>query len=304
MLAPAGLQMCCVLCRYFALIIRAISVLEGIALVGDREFAIIDEAFPYIAQRLLTDDTPRLRESLRYMVYGKSNVLDVDRLIELLSALETFTVNSRSASGDLTAGPLPPGRALPAPAVPQAPQVPVPLPPVLAPLLSPFAPAAVAPGQLPFVAEDGAVVAGPPAPGVEPGARAALQFMLSDDGTFFRSFLLDEIVSSIDAFSRSQLRALVDRLELTDVLVPLWLPGAKQMAVPLAVEVSEEDRAQVESVARLVSFLAGGNVRSLVQSGNMDVLPLLPRVAQQILPEVAMRLTSRIAARFIRYMYV
>lgn len=295
-------------CRYFALIIRAISVLEGIALVGDREFAIIDEAFPYIAQRLLTDDTPRLRESLRYMVYGRSNVLDVDRLIELLSALETFTVNSQSASGNLTAGAAGPplAAALPAPAAPQALQLPLPLPlpPVLAPLLTPFAPAAPAPQQLPFVSEDGTAVVGPPVPGAEPGARAALQFMLSDDGTFFRSFLLDEIVSSIDAFSRSQLRALVDRLELTDVLLPLWLPGAKQAALPLAVEVSDEDRAQVESVARLVSFLAGGNVRSLVQAGSMDVLPLLPRVAQQIMPEVAMRLTSRIAARFIRYMYV
>lgn len=35
---------------YFALIIRAIGVLEGIALVGDPEFAIVDEAYPYIAQ--------------------------------------------------------------------------------------------------------------------------------------------------------------------------------------------------------------------------------------------------------------
>lgn len=35
---------------YFALIIRAIGVLEGIALVGNPEFAIIDEAYPYIAQ--------------------------------------------------------------------------------------------------------------------------------------------------------------------------------------------------------------------------------------------------------------
>lgn len=35
---------------YFALIIRAIGVLEGIALVGDPDFAIVDEAYPYIAQ--------------------------------------------------------------------------------------------------------------------------------------------------------------------------------------------------------------------------------------------------------------
>lgn len=298
------------LSRYFALIIRAISVLEGIALVGNREFAIIDEAFPYLAQRLLTDDSPRLRESLRYMVYGRSNVLDVDRLIELLSALETFTVNSRSAGGDLQ--PAAVARALPAPRLPQLPQLPLPqlpLPPALSPLFAPFAPfAPVQPGfagESSFVAEDGALVAGPPAAGEEPpAARAALQFMLSEDGTFFRSFLLDEIVSSIDAFSRSQLRSLVEQLDLTDVLLPLWLPGAKRSMVPLAAEVSDDDRAQVESVARLISFLAGGSVRSLVQRGSVEVLPLLPRIAQQIMPEVALRLTSRIAARFIRYMYV
>jgi len=46
---------------YFALIIRAIGVLEGIALVGDPEFALVDEAYPYIAKRLLTDPTPRLQ---------------------------------------------------------------------------------------------------------------------------------------------------------------------------------------------------------------------------------------------------
>ncbi|KAH9559914.1 hypothetical protein CY35_06G080200 [Sphagnum magellanicum] len=50
---------------YFALIIRAIGVLEGIALVGNPDFAIVDEAYPYIAQRLLTDSSPRLREALR-----------------------------------------------------------------------------------------------------------------------------------------------------------------------------------------------------------------------------------------------
>ena len=52
----------------FALIIRAISVLEGIALVGDPAFAIVDEAYPYVAKRLLTDKSPRLQAALQYMV--------------------------------------------------------------------------------------------------------------------------------------------------------------------------------------------------------------------------------------------
>ena len=50
---------------YFALVIRAIGVLEGIALVGNPQFAIIDEAFPYLSKRLLTDEAPRLRQALR-----------------------------------------------------------------------------------------------------------------------------------------------------------------------------------------------------------------------------------------------
>merc|ERR1719247_3913799 len=61
---------------YFALVIRAIGVLEGIALVGNPEFAIVDEAYPYISQRLLTDKNPRLRAALRYMVYGRDDVFN------------------------------------------------------------------------------------------------------------------------------------------------------------------------------------------------------------------------------------
>lgn len=49
---------------YFALIIRAIGVLEGIALVGNPDFALVDEAYPYISKRLLTDPSPRLQVCL------------------------------------------------------------------------------------------------------------------------------------------------------------------------------------------------------------------------------------------------
>ena len=71
--------------------IRAISVLEGIALVGNPNFAIIDEAYPYIARRLMTDPSPRLRAALRYMIYGRDGVFDAENAIDLLQALEKFT---------------------------------------------------------------------------------------------------------------------------------------------------------------------------------------------------------------------
>merc|ERR1719182_1309850 len=84
---------------YFALVIRAIGVLEGIALVGNPDFAIVDAAYPYISKRLLTDQSPRLRDALRYMVYGRDDTFDAERLIELLNAFEKFDIVSSGAGG-------------------------------------------------------------------------------------------------------------------------------------------------------------------------------------------------------------
>merc|ERR1719161_3077930 len=84
---------------YFALVIRAIGVLEGLALVGNPEFAIVDEAYPYISQRLLTDESPRLRAALRYMVYGRDGVFNSERLIDLLEAFDNFNIVSERAGG-------------------------------------------------------------------------------------------------------------------------------------------------------------------------------------------------------------
>ena len=44
--------------------------------VGNPDFAIVDEAYPYISKLLLTDNSPRLRAALKYMIYGKDDVFD------------------------------------------------------------------------------------------------------------------------------------------------------------------------------------------------------------------------------------
>lgn len=67
----------------------------------------------------MTDSSPRLRAALKYMVYGREHVLDVDRLIDLLGGLESFAVASSSARGSATGvniAPPSPVPALPAPA--------------------------------------------------------------------------------------------------------------------------------------------------------------------------------------------
>ena len=55
---------------YFALILRAFSVIEGIALRADPQYSIVSETFPYLARRLLTDNSPRTRAALRQLLYG------------------------------------------------------------------------------------------------------------------------------------------------------------------------------------------------------------------------------------------
>lgn len=57
-------HMAVVACRvpaYYALILRSLTVLEGLALSADKEYKLLAKAYPYMAQRLLTDPAPELR---------------------------------------------------------------------------------------------------------------------------------------------------------------------------------------------------------------------------------------------------
>lgn len=53
----------------FALLLRALSVLEGIALVGDPEFKLIMESFPFVSKLVMTDRSPALQEALAQILY-------------------------------------------------------------------------------------------------------------------------------------------------------------------------------------------------------------------------------------------
>ncbi len=56
---------------YYALIIRSLLTLEGIAIGLDPNFKVLSVAYPYVAQRLLTDPAPELRESLRELLFNQ-----------------------------------------------------------------------------------------------------------------------------------------------------------------------------------------------------------------------------------------
>jgi predicted unusual protein kinase regulating ubiquinone biosynthesis (AarF/ABC1/UbiB family) len=84
---------------YYALIIRSLVTLEGIAINVDPEFKVLSKAYPYVAKRLLTDQSPELRASLQDLLFkdgsfrwnrlenllrnaSSSDEYDMDRLID------------------------------------------------------------------------------------------------------------------------------------------------------------------------------------------------------------------------------
>ncbi len=68
---------------YYALIIRSLVTLEGIAINVDPNFKVLSKAYPYVAKRLLTDPSPELRGSLKDLLF-KDGEFRWNRLENLL----------------------------------------------------------------------------------------------------------------------------------------------------------------------------------------------------------------------------
>jgi predicted unusual protein kinase regulating ubiquinone biosynthesis (AarF/ABC1/UbiB family) len=68
---------------YYALIIRSMVTLEGIAIGIDPNFKVLSKAYPYIAKRLLTDPSEQLRNSLRDLLF-RDDTFRWNRLENLL----------------------------------------------------------------------------------------------------------------------------------------------------------------------------------------------------------------------------
>ncbi len=74
----------------FALIIRSLITQEGVALSLDPDFQILKVAYPYVARRLLTDESPRLRQRLLEILF-KDNRFQWQRLENLIAMAGTGT---------------------------------------------------------------------------------------------------------------------------------------------------------------------------------------------------------------------
>lgn len=68
---------------YYALILRSLTVLEGLALGADPDYNLLGRAYPYVAKRILTDEAPELRSSLEDLILenGKIRFNRLDNLV-------------------------------------------------------------------------------------------------------------------------------------------------------------------------------------------------------------------------------
>jgi aarF domain-containing kinase len=263
-----------------ALVIRAISVLEGIALVGNPSFAIIDEAYPYIARRLMTDRSPRLRAALRYMIYGKDGVFDAENAIDLLQALEKFTAvrddgdgsafkvdgvrgsKMVGAAGDFTGSQKVDTTDRDKDARFRITTT------TTAPKQSSSIVAVANRQQLQQreTNDDARTI------------REALKFFFSAEGDVFREFLSEEIVNVVDASGRGVLEEVSRRLGWTSV-IPSFLRRASM---------SDKDRRTVEQLQKLFEFLLGDYEKSVLSSNSSNsarirkALPVLREFSPQL----------------------
>ena len=240
---------------YFALVIRAIGVLEGIALVGNPEFAIIDEAYPYIARRLMTDNNPRLKAALRYMVYGREGSFDAEKLIDLLQALEKFSAVRDEGDGsafkvDGVRGTKNLGTAGDFAGTQQ-----------VQPngdnneKLEPSGGYSSVMGI--NLRGEGQVERD------EKTVREALRFFFSPEGYVFREFILEEIVSFVDASGREASQEVMMALGLNNHPMPSLFRA-------LSPKLSSNEKNQNQQMRKLAQFLLGDFEGALTSSNSIQ----------------------------------
>jgi len=296
---------------FFALIIRAIGVLEGIALVGDPSFAIIDSAYPYIANRLLTDDAPRVKEALRYMIYGADGEFDVQQTVDLLQNLEAFARELQlGGKGDEESGSSGAASSMGASAMMST--------------NSPNGggsndpnnnnnnsndnknPAASPPASFlsPPAAASGSVAGGSSSSSSSSSNKAvreALLFVFSEKGRIIREFLLEEVVASVEALSTDALYQLAVRLNVNEKLLP---PVLRLFVHKL----DTKEQRTVDNLVKLVEFISGDLRRGRISTRNapqlaQEIVPLLPTilpVMQDFGGKIAASVLERTTAKLLR----
>jgi hypothetical protein len=82
--------------EWFVYTSRAFITLEGVSLQADESYSLIQSCFPYIAKRLLKDDSPRAQKALKELLYGAGDMIDVEQIANLAEGFSTYTTTTKS----------------------------------------------------------------------------------------------------------------------------------------------------------------------------------------------------------------
>lgn len=238
---------------YFTLIIRAFSTLEGLGLRNDGNFAIVKECFPYIARRMLTDDSYRMREALKSYLYKGRSRIAPERVDELAGGFSNFTNLMKGSRAEAAAvGGAPVQFEEPAATVGSMALVTTAAAPTSEPAAAPgsrsLAPAAVS----------GSGTGQEVAAGTDTATKDIAAVVFSPEGNFLQDLLIDEGVSAIDALSRAAL------LGLLRAAGPLALP----LTLPLAL------------LPGMIGTLFGSNRDRLLSRSDKESLLLIRRIVR------------------------
>ncbi|GMI40129.1 hypothetical protein TrCOL_g12991 [Triparma columacea] len=94
---------------YFAILGRAIVTLEGVALTGDPNYAIIMQSYPFIARKLLKEDRPVIQRALQDLLYstpgdvGGGGGVKLSRLLSLINSAAGLEAEGTGGMIDLDA---------------------------------------------------------------------------------------------------------------------------------------------------------------------------------------------------------
>jgi aarF domain-containing kinase len=168
----------------------------------------------------MTDKSPRLRAALRYMVYGRDEQFDAENLIDLLQALEKFqAVRDQGDGSAFKVDGVRGGKVVGSAGDFSGSQV----------VDISDRDTDIDGGR--FRVSSGGALAVDSQPNVaitepvndERTVREALRFFFSEEGEVFRDFMLEEIVTVVDASGRDAVQELVRRVGLANFPVPSFI---------------------------------------------------------------------------------
>jgi len=249
---------------YFTLILRAFSTLEGLGLKADENFAVAKECFPYIARRLVTDDSFRIREALRSFLYRGRSRIAVSRIDELSNGFSSFTNLMKGDKDEAVSA----GR--------------------------PLTPEEVAAAKSPSRNSEPSSEHEEATASVDTATLDVATVLFSPNGNYLQDIIIDEAVAGVDAINRAVV------VSLLRVLGPLAFPVSLPLSILLGEDVQQnkdiiltrEDKEALLLLRRIVS---------LIQNGVQDGVGRRRTVPENIDDGSAMaNLTVRDAARDFR----